>query len=32
MIRVQNLRFSYTKKPFIKNMSFDVQNGEIFGF
>ncbi len=32
MIQVQNLRFSYTKKPFINNMSFDVQKGEIFGF
>lgn len=32
MIRVQNLRFSYTKKAFIENMSFDVQKGEIFGF
>lgn len=32
MIRVQDLCFSYTKQPFIENMSFDVQNGEIFGF
>jgi len=32
MIRVSNLRFSYTKRPFIENMGFDVQNGEIFGF
>ncbi len=32
MISVDNLRFSYTKKPFIENMSFDVKNGEIFGF
>lgn len=32
MIRVQDLQFSYTKQPFIENMSFDVRNGEIFGF
>lgn len=32
MIQVQDLQFSYTKQPFIDNMSFDVQNGEIFGF
>ncbi len=32
MIQVQNLRFSYTKQPFIENMNFEVQNGEIFGF
>lgn len=32
MIQVQGLQFSYTKQPFIENMSFDVQNGEIFGF
>ena len=32
MIRVQDLRFSYTKQPFIENMSFDVRSGEIFGF
>jgi fluoroquinolone transport system ATP-binding protein len=32
MIRVRNLRFSYTKRPFMENMNFDVQNGEIFGF
>jgi fluoroquinolone transport system ATP-binding protein len=32
MIRVQGLQFSYTRQPFIENMSFDVQNGEIFGF
>lgn len=32
MIRVQDLQFSYTKQPFIENMRFDVQNGEIFGF
>lgn len=32
MICVQNLMFSYTKKPFIENVSFEVQRGEIFGF
>ena len=32
MIKVQNLRFSYTKQPFIENMNFSVQTGEIFGF
>lgn len=32
MITVENLTFSYTKQPFIKDMSFSVQPGEIFGF
>ncbi len=32
MINVENLRFSYTNKPFIQSMSFTVQDGEIFGF
>lgn len=32
MIRVQDLAFSYTKRPFITGMNFDVKNGEIFGF
>ncbi|MPM62894.1 Fluoroquinolones export ATP-binding protein [bioreactor metagenome] len=32
MIQVQDLQFSYSKQPFIENMSFDVQSGEIFGF
>jgi len=32
MINVKNLRFSYIKRPFINNMSFDVRKGEIFGF
>lgn len=32
MIKVENLCFSYTKKPFIDNMSFTVDRGEIFGF
>jgi fluoroquinolone transport system ATP-binding protein len=32
MIKVNNLSFSYTKKPFIENVSFSVCSGEIFGF
>jgi len=32
MIEVNNLSFSYTKKPFIENISFSVGKGEIFGF
>jgi len=32
MISVRNLKFSYTKQPFIENMSFEVSPGEIFGF
>lgn len=32
MIRVSNLRFSYTKKPFIEDINFEVKKGEIFGF
>ncbi|MEL7603326.1 MAG: ATP-binding cassette domain-containing protein, partial [Bacillota bacterium] len=32
MIQVQDLAFSYTKRPFITGMNFDVKNGEIFGF
>lgn len=32
MITVNNLSFSYTKKPFISDMNFSVSNGEIFGF
>lgn len=32
MINVQNLNYSYTGKPFIKDMSFKVRKGEIFGF
>lgn len=32
MISVKNLSFSYTNRPFIGNMSFDVKKGEIFGF
>jgi len=32
MIQVKDLSFSYTKKPFIEDISFDVNKGEIFGF
>lgn len=32
MIQVKELSFSYTKKPFIRNMNFSVSKGEIFGF
>ena len=32
MIRVCDLSFSYTRKPFIENTSFEVREGEIFGF
>jgi fluoroquinolone transport system ATP-binding protein len=32
MISVKNLKFSYTNRPFIEGMSFDVGDGEIFGF
>lgn len=32
MIRVRDLRFSYTKQPFIEEMNFEVKSGEIFGF
>jgi len=32
MISVKDLRFSYTQKPFIEGMAFDVARGEIFGF
>jgi len=32
MIKVQNLSFSYTKKPFLDNINFNVGSGEIFGF
>ena len=32
MICVQNLQFSYTKKPFIEEINFQVPSGEIFGF
>jgi fluoroquinolone transport system ATP-binding protein len=32
MISVKDLRFSYTKQPFIEKMNFDIDRGEIFGF
>lgn len=32
MIQVSNLSFSYTKQPFISDMTFSVFPGEIFGF
>lgn len=32
MIRISNMSFSYTKEPFIENISFSVNSGEIFGF
>lgn len=32
MIEVRELVFSYTKKPFIDQMNFQVRTGEIFGF
>ncbi len=32
MLLVHNLSFSYSKKPFIENMNFNVDKGEIFGF
>lgn len=32
MIQVKNMSFSYSKKPFISNMNFEVHKGEIFGF
>lgn len=32
MIEVNKLNFSYTKKPFIEDLSFSVAEGEIFGF
>lgn len=32
MIKVQDLSFSYTHKPFLENINFDVKKGEIFGF
>lgn len=32
MIKVNDLAFSYTKKPFMENINFEVKQGEIFGF
>lgn len=32
MIEVNNVSFSYTDRPFIENINFNVNKGEIFGF
>lgn len=32
MIKIRNMTFSYTKKPFIQDCNFEVSKGEIFGF
>lgn len=32
MIQVENLYFSYSNKPFLENINFQVGKGEIFGF
>ena len=32
VIEVKDLYFSYTKNPFLKDISFAVNKGEIFGF
>ncbi|MDD3417180.1 MAG: ABC transporter ATP-binding protein [Lachnospiraceae bacterium] len=32
MIRVEDVSFSYTKQPFVEDINFHVQEGEIFGF
>ena len=32
MISVKDVKFSYSKKPFVENVSFEVKEGEIFGF
>jgi fluoroquinolone transport system ATP-binding protein len=32
MIQVKKLEFSYTKKPFLEDVNFEVSKGEIFGF
>ena len=32
MLEVKDLSFSYSNKPFIENMNFYVEKGEIFGF
>lgn len=32
MITVKDLFFSYSKKPFLENINFEVEKGEIFGF
>lgn len=32
MIKVSDLSFSYSKRPYMQNISFEVKEGEIFGF
>ena len=32
VIEVRDLYFSYTKTPFLKDINFSVNKGEIFGF
>jgi ABC-type multidrug transport system, ATPase component len=32
MIKVNDLSFSYTKHPFLEDINFEVERGEIFGF
>lgn len=32
MIKVEHINFSYTKQPFLEDISFEVRVGEIFGF
>jgi fluoroquinolone transport system ATP-binding protein len=32
MISVKDVKFSYSKQPFVEDVSFDVKEGEIFGF
>ncbi len=32
MIKVENLSFSYSKRPYMQDINFEVQDGEIFGF
>ncbi len=32
MIKVENLQFSYTNKPFLEDINFTVSKGQIFGF
>lgn len=32
MIKINDLKFSYTKDKFIEGVSFDVKKGEVFGF
>lgn len=32
MIQLNKMSFTYTKQPFLENISFTVESGEIFGF